>query len=719
MIAQPPPTRQVPPLAAEPALAAGRLRQSLPLLLILLLALALRLALWSQPLHQPANDEIEYVTVARDLLAGRGWQLYERFEWLRGPGYPLFLAGSLWLAGGDLHRAALPGLLLSVANVYLGYRLALRLAGRSAALLAALLAAVLWTSATFASLYMAETLWVFLFTGGLLALLGVDDRPRVAWGRLALAGALLGLATLTRSITLLFLPLAGLWLLARPLAGGLPAGRPLASALRRWPLVAAFALCAALVIAPWTLRNYLAYGRLIPVETGLAYNVWVFNEPREDIDTISNTLIGIPNPAERSDYAMQKGLARLREDPAILLRKLWPNWIYLWRVKPIQDRFLQTFYYADVQLPLFVAALVFDDALYLLIALAAVAGLLRRPGSADPARRAARWLCLVWLAYTVATVLLTHGESRYRHFLFPVLIPYAALAVGAGGWGLRAGGTKQEPSTRNSKLKTQTSKLILQGLLLYTVLSTYPWEWAGKNLARGWQVAAGDLAWALGRTEAAQQAYGRALAADPTPDGWLRVAALARARGDLDRVATAYRRASGMVPLYIVPSTLLGDLLRAQGDPDGARRAFAGSYASAQEVADWSWASLDPPPRTHVDVGDGLDFGYVSGMDPAEEQQGATARWTGGRGLLRLNVPAGAPAVLELRLAAPHPGGRPVAAEVCAARCWPLKLTPTWRVYTLPLPSAAGPLLVEIRSDTFATPDGRRLGALVDTVAVK
>ena len=47
---------------------------SLPFTLIL--ALALRLLLWSQPLHQPANDEVEYITVARDLLAGHGdWTL--------------------------------------------------------------------------------------------------------------------------------------------------------------------------------------------------------------------------------------------------------------------------------------------------------------------------------------------------------------------------------------------------------------------------------------------------------------------------------------------------------------------------------------------------------------------------------------------------------------------------------------------------------------------
>jgi tetratricopeptide (TPR) repeat protein len=738
------------PVVGRWSSAVGRVDWSLAT--CLLLALLLRLALWSQPLHQPANDEIEYVAVARDLLAGRGWQLYEHFEWLRAPLYPLFLAGSLWLSGGDLHRAALPGLLLSVANVALCYRLTLALAGRRAAYLAGLLWAVLWTNATFASLYMAETLWSALFLAGLLALARADggrgtkdegrgtkdeaqrtetpesstarQRSRAASAppetttpspphptpplpRVAVAGLLLGLATLTRSATLLFLPLVGLWLLAQhgEPDGGRRARLP--GLIRRGgPALALFGLAAALTVAPWTLRNWLAYGRFIPVETGLAYNVWAFNEPREDLGTISRTLADIRNPGERSDYAVAKGLARLREDPAILLRKLWPNWVYLWRVKPIQDRFLQEFYYADVPLPLFAAALALDDALYLLIALAALAGLLGRAGPRAGQRR----LCLAWLAYLLATVLLTHGEARYRHFLFPVLIPFAAAALA------------RPRAEAPGRPLARALPLALGGLLLYTALASYPWDWAGKNLGRGWYVALGDLAWTLGRPGDAQTAYLRAIQIDSTADGWLRVGAAALARGDSDRALRAYHNAAGKIPLYIVASTRLGDLLRTRGDLAEARRAFAGSYASLQEVTDWAWRELRPPPRAALDVGDGLDFGYVGGVHPAEQLQGAAARWTDGRGLLRLEPPGGAEAgVLELRLAAPHPDPGPVAAAVCAAgRCWPLLVGRTWRVYALPLPPGTrGPLLVEIRSPTFQAPDGRSLGLQLDSAALK
>ena len=67
----------------------------------LLLALGLRLLLWSAPPHLPANDEVEYITVARDLLAGRGWQFYEHYHWLRAP------LGAKQL-GGKFHHVAGP-----------------------------------------------------------------------------------------------------------------------------------------------------------------------------------------------------------------------------------------------------------------------------------------------------------------------------------------------------------------------------------------------------------------------------------------------------------------------------------------------------------------------------------------------------------------------------------------------------------------------------------
>ena len=707
-----------------------------PLLPIaLLLALALRLLLWSGPLHQPANDEVEYITVARDLLAGRGWVFYTHYHWLRAPLYPLWLAGSLWLAGGDLHRAALPNLLLSTATVWLNYRLALALAGRRAAGVAALLTAVLWTFVTFASLYMAETLFTFLFTAGLLCLVPTTDGQRLTTGRMrwrvGLAGVCFGLATLTRSAGMLFLPAIALWLLVQPITDDrrptVSGGRfPWSVVSGRWSSALVVLLAAVLTIAPWTVRNYLAYGRLIAVETGLSYNLWAFNEPRERSSEIFRTLENIPNPAERSDYATAKGLARLREDPAILLRKLWPDWVGLWQVKQVEDRFLQPNYYSDVPFPLFATALVLDDALYFMIALTGIAGLGLYLAHAARAQLPRRLMAVLaspaalhsaWLLYTIVTILLTHGEGRYRHFVFPVLIPYAAWLL-AGRW---KGNLRTSVSV--APLLVSVPLLALSAFVGYTVLLSYPRAWAGQNLARGWYAQRAEMAWNAGNAAQALALDQQALDVQRTPDGWLRLGDHAHASGDDGRALKAYRSAVGLQADYPPAVAKLGDFLRATGDLAGARQAFQPNDLDQQQVTDWSWTTLQPVFTDTLAIGAGLDFGYVAGMYPAEQLQATPARWTSERAMIRFGTPPTAPATivfLHLRLAAPHPDGAPVAAEACSRRsCVALTVGPEWRVYTVPLALATGdPLEFVLRSATFGAGD-RQLGVQISAARVR
>lgn len=694
-----------------------------PLLLILLLALGLRLALWSQPLHQPANDEVEYITVARDLLAGRGWSFYDAYHWLRAPLYPLWLAASLWLVGGDptteqaLYLAALPNIVLSTLNVALVAALALKLGGRRAALIAAILMAVLWTQATFASLYMAETLCTFLLTAAFLATAhAVGVHGRRFWVLVLLAGILFGLAALTRSLAMVFIPFAALWLGWQGSAqtnkqGSLHSSNQF-SVLRS--LVPAILMlgAAATVILPWTIRNTLAYGQVIVVETGFSYNVWVFNEPREDRETIHRMLEAIPNPAQRAAFATEQGMRRLREDPWIVARKLWPNWVYLVRVRPIQDRFLMEDYRASVKLPLFAAALVFDDGLYLLIALSGAAGLAL--GLADGRARGLAVLLAAWMSYAVASMLLTHGEARYRHFLFPVLIPFAALALSRLP-ALRA----LAPASVRIGWAGIGLTLTLWVLVLVVWIPAYPWAWASENLARGTRTLEAEARWLLGDQQGAVLAYTRAAQVQDAPDPWMDLGWAAQELGDAQLARRAYRMAWDTSPLYIAASTRLGDLLREQGDLDGARMAFAGSFADPQRVADWAWRNLDPPPQHALDVGNGLDFGYVGGMYPAETLLGADTRWTNGHGLLRLLMPPGA-AQVTLRLAAPWPNRTPVPVDICVeGECRRMAVGAEWRIYRIPFASRGGLVTVAIRSATFDAPDGRQLGVIVDRGGVR
>jgi tetratricopeptide (TPR) repeat protein len=423
-----------------------------------------------------------------------------------------------------------------------------------------------------------------------------------------------------------------------------------------------------LTIAPWTIRNWLAYGYFIPVETGLSFNLWVFNEPREDIDTIFRTLESITNPGKRAEYATAKGIARLREDPSILLRRIETNWFYLWHIKPIEDRFLQESYYQDVPGDLFVLALLLDDGLYILIVASALAGMLLVP------RRAFKLLAVGWLVSMIGVMLLTHSEGRYRQFLFPVLIPLATACWSAGCW------QRATPGRRMAAVGL--------GLCALIPLTSYPVAWASTNLERAWFEALGDRAMRRGDYRAAQAAYRRGVESDPLSADILMKAGLAYDRaGDLDNATQAYVEAAAIQPGYIAATARLGDAFRRAGQDDLARSTFQGFYTDPIKISDWAWKHLEAPAESLLEVGDGLDAGFIFGMYKSETIDGRGVRWTSEQSKLRLaNYETGAR--IRLRLAAPRPDGRPVTAQICVdgGACQIIEAGTQWRTIDLLAP---------------------------------
>ncbi len=668
-------------------------RRRWTLLAILLAGLALRLLLWALPVHQPANDEVEYLSVARDLLAGRGWQFYASYPWLRAPLYPLWLAGSLALCGGDAHLAALPNIALSVVQLWLLWLLGRRVAAHAAraeqaGLWAAGAGALLLTQATFANLWMSETLWSTLWLVTLLLLLRWQARP--SWPSSALAGVALGLTILTRSLPLAFAPLIVAWMLW-------------CQRRRAIAPVALLTLACCATIAPWTLRNWRAYGQPILVETGFSYNLWAFSEPGLELSTINATLSAIPNPAERADYAADQGYALLRADPAIVLRKLWPNMVYLWRVKPIEDRFLQPNYYRDVPLGYFVAALVFDDLAYVLLLLAALWGLAHAPRD----RRLA--LLLLWLLYVVGTTALTHGEARYRHFLWPVLLPYAGLAMARAG----------VATPRWQRATAAAAALIIA--LAY--LPNYPWSWAASQTARGWHRQQGQQALSVHDLERAHREFVAAVSAAPSPDGWIALGSVDELRGDFSAAAEDYAAAINLNTDYPDGPLRYGLLKLRQGDLAAVRDAWNPPYVPDDVMLDWAWQADARPLTTTLDVGGGLDLGLLSGVYPAESEGDTTYRWTSASTTLRL--PGGGPALLALRLRDPRPSGAPAAnLTLCASACTPISSSGSWRVIWLVLPQQADVRELRLISQPWrpdllgVAADQRQLGVQLDWLSL-
>lgn len=210
----------------------------------------LALTLW--PLPPLAADAADYHRLAEGLLAGQGFVGTAGLPTAeRPPLYPLVLAGALQLAGGNLWGAYLLQALLDAGSCALVFHIGRRLFGIGPGLVAGALAAGYLSLVAATRLLLSETLFIFLL---LLALRRLVSGP-VRAASAAIAGALLGLATLTRGTSLL-LPLAcGLVLLR---------GVPARAGLRRAGLLLA---AYALVLAPWLARNWVVFDAVVPVAT--------------------------------------------------------------------------------------------------------------------------------------------------------------------------------------------------------------------------------------------------------------------------------------------------------------------------------------------------------------------------------------------------------------------------------------------------------------------
>lgn len=254
-----------------------------PLLPILLVALIVRVALWDNlPRTGMISDEAEYLAAADWLAQGRGFAWHREWLWTRAPLYIIFLAWHIQRFGLQTTPIYITQTILSLLNVILVYVLALRLrpayhptpppgsliheadesrGGRPwSAMLAALLMAIYLPFAIYPQIILSETLYQTLLLSAFVAL---ALRHRGTW-LIALAGGLLGLATLTRGLTLGFLPLVALWV------GWTTAERRLPTAIGA---MSTFTATCCLVILPWSLYASRLYGGPVLVDTTGAYNL--------------------------------------------------------------------------------------------------------------------------------------------------------------------------------------------------------------------------------------------------------------------------------------------------------------------------------------------------------------------------------------------------------------------------------------------------------------
>jgi hypothetical protein len=313
--------------------------------------------------------------------------------------------------------------------------------------------------------------------------------------------------------------------------------------------------------------------------------------------------------------------------------------------------------------------------------------------------------------------------------------------------------TRQEPAQRPSvqqplqgtafRLRFAAALLLclaFWALVMPSYIGPYPAAAGATLLGVRGRVAAGHLAraeesLAAGEREAAwaelqlAQEY-RPDGVNPAPTTMVAVAEWQRAGGGA--AAALATLAELADPHWYQAALLRGDILRAQGDLAGARRAFGAREVTERDALPWAWEHLVPPAGREVDAGGGLDLGLLDGFYAPERDGETTYRWS--HAAARLRFPAagtGRPLALRLQLRGWRPAEeRPAEVVVTCAGQEVTRFTAAgdWQevAATLPATAAGQDVVVELRTTTFVagprdlllTGQVRLLGLMVDWAEV-
>jgi len=240
--------------------------------LLFLIFLARLTYSWAFPDPDSALNQDRWGTIARNLVEGQGY-IYPYYKdttgsphavtAMRGPIPVFFFAALFWLFGVKIGPVMVANWLLDVGTGFLIYRITKKVFDdKHIACLSVLLFALYVPEMMTTIKAYSEPLYTFLLASFMLSFMLALRTPSV--GRFCLSGALLGLATHCRPITLAWpVVILILMLISHPQA--------------KWVLFRDFivlVLSFAMILLPWIVRNYVVFQAFIPGSTLAGYNLF-------------------------------------------------------------------------------------------------------------------------------------------------------------------------------------------------------------------------------------------------------------------------------------------------------------------------------------------------------------------------------------------------------------------------------------------------------------
>jgi 4-amino-4-deoxy-L-arabinose transferase-like glycosyltransferase len=412
------------------------------LAIIFVVALILRLipVLLTRDVGIALDDMFQYDALAESIRLGQGYAWYGGIPTaFRAPLYPLFLAVIYSVFGHQFLAVRIIQAVIGASLPLVVYVLGRRLFDDRVAGIASWVMVFYPMFVLYPLALITENLFFLLVPLAVLYLLKAMDTSRRSC--YLLAGLLLGLSILTRSV------MSGFVLLILPWLWHYTSSKR--EALKNWGLIL---LIVTVLTIPWSIRNSLLYGQFVFVESSLGFNFYLGYHP-DGTGTFDSPIAidfmeeigGFDAPDLETEklvdnLGLERGLAFIAEDPgraAWLLISMLSHFLRL-------DKRAVLFFYSNNFLgelsPLvLLLALVAVCLPWVVVLLLSVIGM-----SFTKITRDMVLICLL-LLYFVGIHILIMAEPRFHLVLVPFLVIFAvrgAITL------LQARGVAVRPDTR-------------------------------------------------------------------------------------------------------------------------------------------------------------------------------------------------------------------------------------------------------------------------------
>lgn len=338
------------------------------------------------------------------------------------PGNPWFLS-RIYLLFGELPAvAAIVNTLLNLGSLWLIYRIMVRLHTERTARLTALIVAFLPSQVFFVTFLVSEHLFTLLLLFALWLIVEADQSARERAWWYGLAGILLGLAALTRSVVVAFPAVLVLyWGLQRV---------PWLKIVRRVALVV---IGCAVVTTPWIVRNYQQVGAATISTTG-GVNFYIGNNPQSgmgwgNIDTVLFMLHDPAYEAHNDSLGYALGWQHIRQHPLAFVKRaiMKVGYLYVGDVDAVVYQLMDSAKYDRFDGYVLIGWLM--QTTFFMLLLASCAGAL------------VYWRCNGWrsglllflgvIGYWTALHAVFFGAGRFHYPVVPMLAAFAALFFAA------------------------------------------------------------------------------------------------------------------------------------------------------------------------------------------------------------------------------------------------------------------------------------------------